>query len=126
MCVCWRFMGVFRIFHGCFKGTSRLFQDCFNVKLQYVKGVPGVFLRPFCPIEFVWVAAMASVCKVSLFLTKNILKHTSNMMRIHLNPSGNTHKMTLKPTPNTCETPLKHPWYTNLKINMYFQCHNDW
>ena len=66
----WAFMGAFRLFHECLKGTSRLYQDCFNVNLQYLKGVPGVFLRPFCPIEFVWVAAMASVCKVNLFLTK--------------------------------------------------------
>ena len=61
----WRFMGVFRLFHGCFKGTSQLFQECFNVILEYVTGVRGV-LRAF-PFEFAWVAAMASVCKVNLF-----------------------------------------------------------
>ena len=70
-------MGVFRVFHGCFKGTSQLFQKCFNVILENDAGVPVVFLGPFFPIEFAWEAAMASVSKVNLFLTKkNILKHS--------------------------------------------------
>ena len=110
------FMCVFRLFHGCFKSTLRSFQECFNVILEYVTCVPGVFLGSFCPIEFVWVAAMASVCKVKQILDKNILKHPRNMMCIHLNPSGNTYKMALKHTPSICENPLKHPWNTNLKI----------
>ena len=69
-------MGVFRLFYVCFKGTSRLFQECFNVIIEYVTGVPGVFLGSFFTFEFAWVAANASVFKVNLFLTKkNILKH---------------------------------------------------
>ena len=59
--------------HGCFFGGSWVFSGYFmgvhmyffDVILQYVTGVPGVFLGSFCPIEFVWVAAMASVCKVN-------------------------------------------------------------
>ena len=63
----WWFNGVFRAFHGCFKGTSRLFQECFNLILEYVTGVPGVFFGSFFPFEFAWVVAMASVCKINLF-----------------------------------------------------------
>ena len=101
-------MGVFRLFHGCFKVTSRLFHECFNVIFEYVMGVPGVFLGCFCLIEFAWVAAMTSVRKSDPFLDKTILKRPRNMMRTHLNPSGNTHEMTLKHTPNSCEIALKH------------------
>ena len=63
MCVSWRFMGDFRLVHWCFKATSRLFQDCFNVIFEYVKGVPGGFLGPFC-------------MQSKPFFDKNILKHT--------------------------------------------------
>ena len=31
-----QFMGVFGLFHGCFKDTSRFFPECFNVILGYV------------------------------------------------------------------------------------------
>ena len=48
-------MGVFGLFHGCFKDTSRLFQEFFNVILEYVIEVPEVFLGYFFPIEFTWV-----------------------------------------------------------------------
>ena len=41
------FICVFRLFHGCFKGTSRLFQECFDVILENVTGVPRVFLGNF-------------------------------------------------------------------------------
>ena len=44
------FMGVFRLFHGCFKDTPRLFQEYFNVILEYIMGVTRVFLGGFCPI----------------------------------------------------------------------------
>ena len=38
--------------------------------LEYVTGVPGVFLGSFFSFEFAWVAAMASLCKVNLFFDK--------------------------------------------------------
>ena len=58
-----RLLGVFRLLHGCFKGTSRLFQVHFNVILESVMGVSRVFLGCFCPIEFALVAALTSVYK---------------------------------------------------------------
>ena len=49
-------MGVFRLFNGCFNGTSRLFQERFDAILEYVTGVPAVFVGCYCPIEFAWLA----------------------------------------------------------------------
>ena len=63
-------MGVFRLFHWCFKGTSRLLQECFDMILEHMMGVPRVFLGCFCSIEFGWVAAMTSVPKRKPLLTK--------------------------------------------------------
>ena len=65
-----QFMGVFGLFHGCFKDTSRLFQEFFNVILEYVIEVPEVFLGYFFPIELTWVTEMTSVHKSKHFLTK--------------------------------------------------------
>ena len=71
--------GVSEVFHGCFqaiswvfKGTTRLFQECSDVILEYVTGVPRVFLGSSSPIEFIWVAAMTSVYKNKPFFGKNI------------------------------------------------------
>ena len=40
-----RFMGVFGLFHGCFKDTSRSFPKGFNVILEYVMKVSREFQR---------------------------------------------------------------------------------
>ena len=40
--VFWPFMGVLRLFQGCFKDTLRLFQEYFNAILEYAMVVPGV------------------------------------------------------------------------------------
>ena len=51
-------LGVSWVVHGCFqaiswvfKGTSGLFQQCFDVILEYVTGVPRVFLRVFLSLS---------------------------------------------------------------------------
>ena len=61
-------MGVFKLFHGCFKGTSRLCQEYFYVILGYATVVSRVFLACFCPIEFAYicVAEKTSVQKNKL------------------------------------------------------------
>ena len=69
------FLVVFRLFHGCFKGTSKLFQEYFNVILECVMGVPRVLLGCFCPMKFTLVAVLTYVHNSKPFLTKNILKH---------------------------------------------------
>ena len=63
-------MGVFQAILWVFKGTLRLFQECLDVILEYITGVPRVFLGCFCPIKFSWVAAMTSVHKNKPFLIK--------------------------------------------------------
>ena len=68
------FFGVFRLFHGYFKGTSRLFQENFNVILEYVNDVPRVLLGCFCPIQFALVAALTSVRKNKIIFDKIIQK----------------------------------------------------
>ena len=65
-----RFVGGFRLFYWCFMGTSRLFQECFYVILEYVTGVPRLLQGCFCQIELPWVAVMTSVHKSKPFLTK--------------------------------------------------------
>ena len=64
------FMGVFGLFLGWFKDTSRLFQECFNVILEYAIEGPRVFLEYFFPIELIWVTEMTFVHKSKHFLTK--------------------------------------------------------
>ena len=58
-----RFWGVFGLFHGCFKGTSRLFREYFSVILEYIIGLPMAFLGCFYPIEFELVVALTCVHK---------------------------------------------------------------
>ena len=65
-----RFMGVFGLFLGWLKDTSRLFQECFNVILKYAIEGPRVFLEYFFPIELIWVTEMTFVHKSKHFLTK--------------------------------------------------------
>ena len=75
------FTGVFRIFHGCFKDTSRLFQESFNLILEYVMEVPRVFLGIFIPIKFAYITEMTSVHNSKPFLTihhKTPLKHNTD------------------------------------------------
>ena len=122
------YMGVSLVVHGCFQvfqrnftTISRVFQCDSWVCNVRARGVLGVFLS-----NWVCMGSCNGFCMQSKhFFEKNILKHPWNMMRIHLNHFVNTHKMTLKHTPNTCENPLKHQWNTDLKIVMYFPCHND-
>ena len=52
-------MDVFRLFHGCLNGTSGIFQEYFNVILDYVVVVSGCF----CPIEFAWVTEKTYIHK---------------------------------------------------------------
>ena len=63
-------MGVFQANSWVFKGTLKLFQECLDMILEYVTGVPRVFLGCFCPIEISWVAAMTSIHKSKPFLIK--------------------------------------------------------
>ena len=63
-------MGVFRLFHGCFKDTSRLFQEFYNVILEYVMEVPTVFLGSFFQNEFARVNEITSAHKSKYFLAK--------------------------------------------------------
>ena len=63
-------MGVFQAILWVFKGTFRLFQECFDVILEYVTGVPRVFSGCSCPIEFAWEAAMNYVHKNTPFFDK--------------------------------------------------------
>ena len=59
--------------HGCFQAISWVFQGYFKIISRVFQCDSSA---SFCPIEFAWVAAIASVCKVNHFLTKkNILKH---------------------------------------------------
>ena len=51
-------------------GVSRFFQDYFNVILEYVMGVPRVFLVCFCSIDVALVAALTSAHKSKPFLMK--------------------------------------------------------
>ena len=62
-------MGVFRLFHLCFKNTSRLFQECFNVIVEYLMEVQRIFIGRFFQIEFAWVTEITSVHKHKPFLT---------------------------------------------------------
>ena len=127
------YMGVSLVVHGCFQAISWVLQGNFTIisrvfqcdSLVCNRSARGV-LRVFLSI-WVCMGSCHGFCMQSkpFFDKKNILKHPWNMMRIHLNPFVNTHKMTLKHTPNTCEIPLKHQWNTNLKIVMYFPCHSD-
>ena len=39
-----QFMGALRLFYGCFYGTSRLFQEFFDVIFEFVMGVLRLFL----------------------------------------------------------------------------------
>ena len=67
LAVSWPVHGCFQAISWVFKGTLRLFQECSDVILEYVTGVPRVFLGSFSPIEFTWVAAMTSVHKSKPF-----------------------------------------------------------
>ena len=53
-----------------FKGDLRLFQEYFNVILEFVMSVPRVFLGCFCPIELTLVADLTSVYRSKPFFDK--------------------------------------------------------
>ena len=63
-------MGGFQANSWVFKGTLKSFQECLDMILEYVTGVPMVFLGCFCPIMISWVAAMTSIHKRKPFFIK--------------------------------------------------------
>ena len=126
------YMGVSLVVHGCFQAISWVFQGYFKIISRVFQcdssvcnGCARGDLRAFLSNWICIGSCHGFRMQSKPFLTKNILRHPWNTVRIHLNPSGNSHKMTLKHTPNTCESHLKHPRNTNLKINLYFTCQND-
>ena len=114
------------VFFLLFHGFSMVFSDYFIFRCdscvcnECLKGALRVFLST-------WVfMSWCHDCYTQkwTFLDKNIPKNPWSTTQIILNPSGNSHEMTLKHPRNTCEIALKHPWNTNLNIDMYFPCHN--
>ena len=55
------------MFSRYFVSVSISFEECFNVVVEQIIGVPRVLKRCFCPIGFRWVAAK----KVNLFDKKH-------------------------------------------------------
>ena len=64
------FLGGSWVFFRLIPGFSRVYQNYLDMILEYVTGVPRVFLGCFCPIEISWVAAMTSIHKSKPFLIK--------------------------------------------------------